>query len=121
MRHRRIVDANPALGRLLGFAPDEAVDLPAEQLYPDACEFDRVGREIARQMDASGEACVVTRWRRRDGLLADVELRTLWLHPERDGDWMLCVAQDISQWANLQRESVANATELQAMFDAAPA
>lgn len=120
VRHRRIVDANPALGRLLGFAPDEAVDLPAEQLYADACEFDRVGREITRQMDASGEACVVTQWRRRGGSLVDVELRTLWLHPERDGDWMLCVAQDISQWANLQRESLANATELQAMFDAAP-
>lgn len=74
VRDRVIMEANPALCAMTGYAESELFGQSARMLYPSEEEFQYVGREKYRQIAERGTGAVETRWLRKDGTPIDVYL-----------------------------------------------
>ena len=74
VRERVIVEANPRLCEMTGYAREELIDRSARMLYPTQEAFEWVGDEKYRQISRHGTGTVETRWVRKDGRIIDVLL-----------------------------------------------
>ncbi len=61
---------------MTGYSPEEARGRSVRILYADEDEFERVGSITYKQMQSVGVAEIQTRWRRKDGRIIDVLLRS---------------------------------------------
>src|SRR5205085_12690309 len=71
--NERVTDWNPAAAALFGYSAEEAVGRPVDELVLGEAELEE-GREVTREAMATGRAQRITRRRRKDGTLVDVEL-----------------------------------------------
>ncbi|MDX9996215.1 MAG: PAS domain S-box protein, partial [Rhodocyclaceae bacterium] len=74
LRDRTLLDVNPAMTTITGYAREELIGMPARTLYPSDADYEYVGTEKYRLMRAHGVGRVETRWRRKDGRVIDVHL-----------------------------------------------
>jgi PAS domain S-box-containing protein len=97
--HGKILDANPAASRLLGYARDELLGMTTADI--DDAEF-AVGFEerLARQM-AQGHLSCVGRHRTKDGRVIPVEVNTSTIQLD-DRPAVLAVIRDISERVALE-------------------
>jgi len=72
-------DANDTFLDMLGYGRTELIGQSSRMIYPNDAEFEAVGREKYRQMAETGLGSVETRFRRKDGRVIDVLLRSTWL------------------------------------------
>jgi len=95
---RVIIEVNDKVCEMTGYSREELVGKSARVLYATEQEYDYVGHEKYRQIREAGVGSVETRWRRKDGSLLDILLRSAALVP---GDLSLGVtftALDITEW-----------------------
>ncbi len=74
VRERKIVEVNQLICDLLGYTSDELIGQDALMLYPTIEDYEYVGKEKYRQIDALGTGCVETKWRKKNGDCVDVLL-----------------------------------------------
>lgn len=74
VKDRKIVEVNALICDLLGYASDELIGQDALILYPTVEDYEYVGKEKYRQIDALGTGCVETKWRKKNGDCVDVLL-----------------------------------------------
>jgi len=101
--HGRIIDANPAAARMLGYAEEEIIGRPITDI--DANETPEQTRHHIERLRRRGFDRFETRHRRRDGSLVDVEISVSYVADLRDR--MVAFVRDISE-----RKRVASEREL---------
>ncbi|MBW2107251.1 MAG: PAS domain S-box protein [Deltaproteobacteria bacterium] len=74
VKDRILLDVNPRICEMTGYAEDELVGQSARILYPSEEEFEFVGKEKYRQIEQRGTGVVETRWRKKDGVVIDILL-----------------------------------------------
>jgi len=67
---------NDELAVITGYAPQELVGIASRQLYESEEEFLRVGQTGLHQQNAAGQACITTRFKRKDSTYVDVLLNS---------------------------------------------
>lgn len=81
VRDRVINWTNERLHQMTGYSAKELWGQRARILYPTDEEFEYVGQEKYRQIEASGKGTVETRWQRKDGRIIDVLLSSSSIDP----------------------------------------
>ena len=79
---RVVMEVNERLCDILGYSPEEILGKSARIFYPTDEDFEYVGREKYLQIHEKGIGEVETRFRRKDGNLIDVVLRSAPIDPE---------------------------------------
>jgi PAS domain S-box-containing protein len=115
-----IVEANPAMCELLGYSMEALSCLPTERLHDNQAELLRVRHAIQSQCAGGGIATVSTQWRRQDGQLVDIVLRSKHLYPDQPHLGRLFAATDVTWERQAQRTLARSEAELQAIHDGAP-
>jgi PAS domain S-box-containing protein len=113
--HNRVVSWNPAAERLFGYAPEDALDRPLEDLLFPTEELREESRTVQRQADEQGLAHVIGRRARKDGALVDVEILTVPLVVEGERTGYLVLYHDISELQRA-RENAEAAAEAKSAF-----
>ncbi|MFL5959368.1 MAG: GAF domain-containing protein [Gaiellaceae bacterium] len=110
----RVTDWNPAAAELFGWSAEEAVGRPIDDLV-----FGETGREEGREIVAEamrdGRAQRITRRRRRDGTLVDVELMLVPLTVDGSHTGFLGVYHDVTELQRARQEAEA-ATQAKSAF-----
>ncbi|MDA3947666.1 MAG: PAS domain S-box protein [Spirochaeta sp.] len=96
-KKRTIVEANERLCLMTGYSCDELIGKPARILYPSQEDFDYVGAEKYRQIDARGGGTVETRWKKKDGTVIEVLLASSPIHPTDISLGVTFTAMDITE------------------------
>lgn len=67
VQDRRILWANDAMHRLLGYPPDELIGMPTRPMFLDQEAYDAFGRDVADTLARGTAYCQVIPQRRKDG------------------------------------------------------
>jgi PAS domain S-box-containing protein len=111
-----VTEWNPAAAELFGYSAEEAVGRPVDDLVFGSSRFDTdEGREITREAMATGRAQRITRRRRRDGTMVDVELMLVPLSVDGSHVGFLCVYHDVTELQRARQEAEA-ATQAKSAF-----
>jgi PAS domain S-box-containing protein len=112
----RVTAWNPAAADLFGYSAEEAVGRPVDELVFGSSAFDsEEGREITREAVATGRAQRITRRRRRDGTLIDVELLVVPLTLDGEHAGLLAIYHDVTELQRARQEAEA-ATQAKSAF-----
>ena len=110
----QVTDWNPAAAELFGYSAEEALGRPIDDLV-----FGETGREEGRQTTAEamreGRAQRITRRRRRDGTMVDVELMLVPLTVDGSHVGFLGVYHDVTELQRARHEAEA-ATQAKSAF-----
>jgi PAS domain S-box-containing protein len=102
----RVTDWNPAAADLFGYAAEDAIGRPIDDLvFGDTGREE--GREITRQALEEGRAQRITRRRRRDGSRVDVELMLVPLRADGEHVGFLGVYHDVTELQRARHEAEA--------------
>ncbi|HEY8108359.1 MAG TPA: GAF domain-containing protein [Gaiellaceae bacterium] len=110
----RVTEWNPAAAELFGYSAEEAVGRIVDELVLGEQEREE-GREITREAMATGRAQRITRRRRSDGSLVDVELMLVPLTAESSHVGFLGVYHDVTELQRARQEAEA-ATQAKSAF-----
>jgi PAS domain S-box-containing protein len=102
--HNRVLGwVNDHMNEMLGYSGEELIGKSARVLYESDDEFERVGREKYREIGERGIGAIETRWKRKDGGLIDVHLRSTPMDPTDLAQGVLFTALDLSESKYAQR------------------
>jgi PAS domain S-box-containing protein len=102
--HNRVLAwVSNRMNEMLGYSGEELIGKNAILLYENKEEFERVGNEKYREIDKRGIGKIETRWRRKDGTLIDVHLRSTPLNPADISQGVIFTALDITESKNAQK------------------
>ncbi|MFL5916036.1 MAG: GAF domain-containing protein [Gaiellaceae bacterium] len=111
-----VTEWNPAAAELFGYSAEEAVGRSVDELVFGSSRFDTdEGREITQEARTTGRAQRITRRRRRDGTLVDVELMLVPLSVDGSHVGFLCVYHDVTELQRARQEAEA-ATQAKSAF-----
>jgi two-component system sensor histidine kinase HydH len=82
---------------MLGYSGDELIGQSARILYGNDEEFERVGREKYQDMEEKGIGEIETRWRRKDGRVIEVHLKSTPVNPADHSQGVIFTALDITE------------------------
>jgi two-component system sensor histidine kinase HydH len=82
---------------MLGYSGDELIGQSARILYENDEEFERVGREKYQDMEEKGIGEIETRWRRKDGRVIEVHLKSTPVNPADHSQGVIFTALDITE------------------------
>jgi PAS domain S-box-containing protein len=91
------------MNAMLGYYGEELIGESARVLYENDDEFERVGREKYQEIREKEVGAIETRWKRKDGRLIDVHLRSTPIDPTDLGQGVLFTALDVSESKYAQR------------------
>jgi PAS domain S-box-containing protein len=103
VHNRVLVWVSERVNKMLGYSGDELIGKSARILYENDEEFDRVGTEKYREIDEQGIGKIETRWKRKDGTVIDVHLRSAPMDPSRSSEGVIFTALDITESKNAQK------------------
>jgi PAS domain S-box-containing protein len=102
--HNRVLGwVNDHMNEMLGYSGEELIGKSARVLYESDDEFERVGREKYQEIGERGIGAIETRWKRKDGRLIDVHLRSTPMDPTDLAQGVLFTALDLSESKYAQR------------------
>ncbi len=97
-REKRIViEANEKLCAMTGYTREELIGEPARIFYASQEDFEYVGLEKYRQIDAQGSGSVETRWKKKDGTIIQVLLASSPIHSSDISLGVTFTAMDITE------------------------
>jgi two-component system sensor histidine kinase HydH len=103
VHNRVLIWVSDHMNAMLGYYGEELIGKSARVLYENDDEFERVGREKYQDIREIGVGAIETRWKRKDGRLIDVHLRSTPIDPTDLGQGVLFTALDISESKYAQR------------------
>jgi PAS domain S-box-containing protein len=99
---RVIMDVNPYICELTGYAKEELIGKNARILYPSEQEYNFVGEEKYRQINMMGSGKVETRWKKKDGSVIDILLASTSIDPDDQQKGVTFTALDITEQKNIE-------------------
>ncbi len=100
---RKIMEVNDRFCEMTGYARDELEGQRARMLYLNDEDFEHVGREKYDRIRKHGTGTVETRWRRKDGEVADVLLSFTPLDPQDMSKGVTFTALDMTRQKQAQQ------------------
>jgi PAS domain S-box-containing protein len=85
------------MSEMLGYSGNELIGQSARILYENDEEFERVGQEKYQEIAEKGVGTTETRWRRKDGKVIEVHLRSTPVNPVDLSQGVIFTALDISE------------------------
>jgi PAS domain S-box-containing protein len=110
----RVIDWNPAAAELFAYSAEEAIGQHIDELVLGEAEREE-GREVTREAMATGRAQRITRRRRKDGTLVDVELMLVPLTADGLHSGFLGIYHDVTELQRARQEAEA-ATQAKSAF-----
>ena len=102
--HNRVLGwVSDHVNEMLGYSGEELIGKSARVLYENDDEFELVGREKYQEIRERGVGAIETRWKRKDGRLIDVHLRSTPVDPTDLAQGILFTALDVSESRYAQR------------------
>ncbi len=95
-RARELQWANDTFYEMLGREPGSLTGYNSRALYPDAAEYERVGRELYDRYQERGQGQTEARWVRADGTILYVRLQLHVLDPAAPVEGQIVAAMDIT-------------------------
>jgi len=96
--HNRILNwVSDHMNEMLGYSGDELIGQSARIVYENDEEFERVGREKYQDIEEKGIGAIETRWRRKDGRVIEVHLRSTPVNPADLSQGVIFTALDITE------------------------
>ena len=117
---RRMIWANPAMSRLIGYSPAEYRNRESRLLYVDDEEYHRVGEELLSQLSARGNAEVESVLKRKDGNLVPSLFHVVHLSGESPDRLSLIAITDISSSKVMQEALREKGEKYQTLFEELP-
>ena len=117
---RILLDVNGYLCKITGYARDELIGKNARVLYPSDTEYDYVGTEKYRQIQAGGTGSVETHFRRKDGEIIDVLLSSTPLDPDDLPAGVTFAVLDITERKRMEMQLVEERNLLRTVIDNLP-
>ena len=108
VKNRVIKEVNPFLCDMLGYKPDELLGSNARIIYASDEEFKLVGDEKYKQIDEIGKGAVETRWKKKDGVILDIQLSSVPLDPSDLSAGTIFTALDITERKRAERDLTAS-------------
>ncbi|PKO99442.1 MAG: hypothetical protein CVU13_05035 [Bacteroidetes bacterium HGW-Bacteroidetes-8] len=93
---RVFAEVNPKFSEITGYSRDEVIGKNSIMVYPSKEEYDFVGEEKYRQIRERGTGSVVTKWRRKDGIIIDILLSSTPFDSKDNSKGVTFTAQDIT-------------------------
>jgi PAS domain S-box-containing protein len=102
--HDRVLNwVSDQMNEMLGYSGDELIGQSARVIYENDEEFKRVGREKYREIEEKGIGGIETRWRRKDGRVIEVHLRSTPVNPADLSQGVIFTALDITGGKRAER------------------
>ncbi len=102
--HNRVLGwVSDHMNEMLGYSGEELIGQSARVLYESDDEFERVGSEKYQEIRERGVGAIETRWKRKDGRLIDVHLRSTPVDPTDLAQGVLFTALDVTESRYAQR------------------
>jgi len=96
--HKRVLNwVSDHMSEMLGYSGGELIGQSARILYENDEEFERVGREKYKDIEEKGIGGTETRWRRKDGRVVEVDLRSTPVNPADLSQGIIFTALDITE------------------------
>ncbi|MCF8061010.1 MAG: PAS domain S-box protein [Deltaproteobacteria bacterium] len=108
------------MAEMIGYNRTRLVGLEERRLYETQEEFERIGRLMAEGVRLNITVETDTRWRRRDGRIVDVHLRSTPLDPQRPEHGLIVSALDITDRKRNEEEIERRRKYLEAVLRDAP-
>ncbi|HPI88954.1 MAG TPA: PAS domain S-box protein [Spirochaetota bacterium] len=96
LQNRRFVNVNPALSKISGYTREDMITSLTRILYPDDEEFQRIGKELYKQMDDKGLGIIDARLKHKNGTLIDVMLYLFPVDPNDRTGTIAAIVVDIT-------------------------
>jgi PAS domain S-box-containing protein len=119
VKDRILLEVNPLICEMTGYAKEELVGKSARILYPTQNDFEYVGTEKYRQISERGTGIVETKWMKKDGNIIDVLLAStpIDLHDLSKG--VTFTALDITERKKAESEIQERVKELEDFYNIA--
>ena len=102
--HDRVLNwVSDHMSEMLGYSGDELIGKSSRILYENDEEFERAGRDKYQEMGEKGIGGIETRWKRKDGRMIDVHLKSIAIDPEDLAQGVIFTALDITESKYAQR------------------
>ena len=96
--HNRVLNwVSDHMNEMLGYSGDELIGQSARILYENDEEFERVGEEKYQDIEAKGMGRIETCWRRKDGRVIEVHLRSTPINPADLSQGVIFTALDVTE------------------------
>ena len=96
--HNRVLNwLSDHMNEMVGYSGDELIGQSARVLYENDEEFERVGREKYKDIAEKGIGWIETRWRRKDGRVIEVHLKSIPVDPADPSQGVIFTALDITE------------------------
>ncbi len=103
----RIIEwTNDQFQHMIGYSMDELKRKNARILYDSDEEYERIGVELDSQIQKLGTGTVESRFRRRDGRIIDVLLRSAPINPSDHSEERIFTVMDITQTKLMQDQLI---------------
>lgn len=117
---RRIRSVNEQLCRLLGYSEAEFLGQDIRMIYPDEAEYERVGRELYRQMRETGKGTAEARVVAKDGRSGYGLVSGMPIDPEDWSKGITFAVMDITERKRDQQRMMESEERLRSISQAAP-
>ncbi len=118
--NRIFLQVNQRFCQMLGFTAEELIGRNTRMIYADDAEYQRVGDQWYKQIEAEGLGVVRTTFQHKDGHKVEILLTASPIEPGDIAKGISFAALDVTDYVHISRELSESEARLASVFRAAP-
>jgi PAS domain S-box-containing protein len=104
LKDRKILTANPAFERILGYEVGETLGKNTSELYPDIATYERVGKEAYAMIAQGGIHVIESKMKKKDGSHIWCSITGQAVNAEKPEDGSIWMIKDITERKQAEQE-----------------